>query len=137
MCVCSVMSNFLQPHGVQPSRLLCPGIFWARILEWIAISFSRGSSQPRDGNCLLLGRWTLHHCTTWEVQDEIVRWHRHLNGCEFEQTPGDSEGKGSLLCCALWIHRVRNDLGTEQQQKEMCVWNRSMVVRMEQKKKIR
>ena len=24
------------------------GIFWARILEWAAISFSRGSSQPRD-----------------------------------------------------------------------------------------
>ena len=25
------------------------GIFQARILEWIAISFSRGSSRPRDG----------------------------------------------------------------------------------------
>ena len=24
------------------------GIFWARVLEWVAISFSRGSSQPRD-----------------------------------------------------------------------------------------
>ena len=24
------------------------GIFWARILEWVIISFSRGSSQPRD-----------------------------------------------------------------------------------------
>ena len=28
------------------------GTFQARILEWVAISFSRGSSQPRD--------WTLH-----------------------------------------------------------------------------
>ena len=25
------------------------GIFQARILQWVAISFSRGSSQPRDG----------------------------------------------------------------------------------------
>ena len=25
------------------------GILQARILEWVAISFSRGSSQPRDG----------------------------------------------------------------------------------------
>ena len=25
------------------------GIFQARVLEWIVISFSRGSSQPRDG----------------------------------------------------------------------------------------
>ena len=24
-------------------------IFQARVLEWVAISFSRGSSQPRDG----------------------------------------------------------------------------------------
>ena len=24
------------------------GVFQARILEWVAISFSRGSSQPRD-----------------------------------------------------------------------------------------
>ena len=34
------------------------GIFQARILEWIAISFSRGSSQPRDGTwvSLIAGR---------------------------------------------------------------------------------
>ena len=30
------------------------GIFQARILEWVAISFSRGSSQPRNPNCHLL-----------------------------------------------------------------------------------
>ena len=24
MCACSVMSNSLQPHGLQPTRLLCP-----------------------------------------------------------------------------------------------------------------
>ena len=24
------------------------GIFWARVVEWVAISFSRGSSRPRD-----------------------------------------------------------------------------------------
>ena len=28
-----------------------------------------------------------------------------LNGCEFEQTPGDSEGQGSLACCSPWGHR--------------------------------
>ena len=28
-------------------------IFQARILEWVAISYSRGSSRPRDRNCLL------------------------------------------------------------------------------------
>ena len=48
MCACSVVSDSLQPHGLQPTRLLCPGIFQARILEWAAISFSRGSSPPKD-----------------------------------------------------------------------------------------
>ena len=28
------------------------GIFQARLLEWVAISFSRGSSRPRDGTCI-------------------------------------------------------------------------------------
>ena len=44
MCVCvsNSMSNSLQPHG------LYYGILQARILEWIAFPFSKGSSQPRD-----------------------------------------------------------------------------------------
>ena len=35
-------------------------------------------------------------------QDEMVGWHHHLNGHEFEPTPGDSEGQGSLACCNPW-----------------------------------
>ena len=42
-------------------------------------------------------------------QDEIVGWHQRLNGHEFEQTPGDSEGQGSLACCSPWGHRVGHD----------------------------
>jgi len=33
----------------SPSRPSVHGIFQAKILEWVAICFSRGSSQPRDG----------------------------------------------------------------------------------------
>ena len=39
----SVMSDSLQPHGLWPTRLL-----QEKILEWVAISFSWGSSRPRD-----------------------------------------------------------------------------------------
>ena len=39
-----------------------------RILEWIAISFSKGSSQARDPTYVSrIGRWILFHCTTWEA----------------------------------------------------------------------
>ena len=34
--------------------------------------------------------------------DEIVGWRHQLNGHEFEQTPGDGEGQGSLACCSPW-----------------------------------
>ena len=32
----------------------------------------------------------------------MVGWHHRLKEHEFEQTPGDSEGQGSLACCSLW-----------------------------------
>ena len=55
----SVVSDSSQPHGLQPTRLLCPWDFpgkstgvgchcLPRILESAAISSSRGSSWPRD-----------------------------------------------------------------------------------------
>ena len=36
------------------------------------------------------------------VENEMVRWHHQLNEHEFEQTPGDSEGQGSLPCYSPW-----------------------------------
>ena len=35
----------------------------------------------------------------------MVGWHHRLNGREFEQTPGDSEGQGSLACHSPWGHK--------------------------------
>ena len=32
----------------------------------------------------------------------MVGWHHQFNGHEFEQTPGDSEGQVSLVCCNPW-----------------------------------
>ena len=37
-----------------------------------------------------------------KTEDEMVDWHRQLNGHEFEQTPGESDGQGSLMCCSPW-----------------------------------
>ena len=36
------------------------------------------------------------------AEDEMIRWHHWLNGHEFEQTPGESGGQGSLVCCSPW-----------------------------------
>ena len=36
------------------------------------------------------------------AEDEMVGWHHWLNGHEFEQAQGDSEGQGSPPCCSPW-----------------------------------
>ena len=47
------------------------GIFQARILEWVAISSSKGSCWPKDQTHISLvsciGRWILYHSATWEA----------------------------------------------------------------------
>ena len=37
------------------------------------------------------------------TEDAMVGWHHQHNGLEFEQTPGDSEGQGSLECYSSWF----------------------------------
>ena len=39
------------------------------------------------------------------TEDEMVGSHHQLNGHEFEKTPGDGEGQGSLVCCSSWGHK--------------------------------
>ena len=63
----AVLSSVLTPHSVaqlcltlhdpeptltEPTKVLCPWDFQARVLEWAAIPFSRGPSQPRDQTCI-------------------------------------------------------------------------------------
>ena len=51
------------------------GISQARILEWVAISFSRISSQFRDRTCVSCpGRWILYHWDTWEARVKLGYW---------------------------------------------------------------
>ena len=47
------------------------------------------------------------------TEDEMVGLHHWLNGHEFEQAMGVSDGQGSLVCCSPWGHRVRHDWVTK------------------------
>jgi len=46
-----------------------------------------------------------------------MRQHHQLKGHEFEQTLGDSEGQGNLVCCSLWGCKVRHNLAMEKRPK--------------------
>ena len=61
-------SILCDPTDYSPPDSSAHGIFQAKILEWVAISSSRGSSWPRDWTSVsCLGRHILYHCTTWEA----------------------------------------------------------------------
>ena len=36
------------------------------------------------------------------TEDGMVGWHHQFNVYESEQSPGDSEGQESLVCCSPW-----------------------------------
>ena len=57
--LCLTLCN---PMDCSPPGSFVPGIFQERIMEWVAISFSRGSSPPRDQTCVsFIGRQILYH----------------------------------------------------------------------------
>ena len=69
LCVCAQLCpTFCDSMDFSPPGSSVRGIFQARILEWVAISSSRGSFWARgwtDISCIsCIGRWILYHCTT-------------------------------------------------------------------------
>ena len=90
----------VNPKGTQP---------------WISIGRTDAEAEapilwPPDVKSQLTGKdpdvekdWGQEEKGTTE--DEMVEWHYQLNGHEFEQTPGDSEGQRSLACCSPWGHK--------------------------------
>ena len=68
VCVCLVTQSWLSlcdPMDCSLPGSSVYGIFQARILEWVAIPYSRGSSQYRDQTCITcfscVERWILYH----------------------------------------------------------------------------
>ena len=96
LCVLFTQSclNLCNPKDCSPPGSSVHGILQGRTLEWVAIPFSRGSPQPRNGNPGLL------HCR--QIMDEMAGWHHWLDGRESQWTPGVGDGRGGLACCDSW-----------------------------------
>ena len=87
----SVVSDACDPIDCSLPGSSVHGILQARILEWIAISFSRGSSWPRD--------WTQASCiagrffTNWTMREAQVQQYRL----------SDSASPHILCCLSPWV----------------------------------
>ena len=74
ICVPACVVTKVMSDSVDPMDCSLPGFsvqrfFQGRILEWVAISFSRGSSGPRDWtHTSFTGRWVLYHWAIREAQ---------------------------------------------------------------------
>ena len=66
--VCVLSLTLCDPMDCSPPGTSARGIFQARILEWVAVSYSRESSQPRDWTHVsCIGTQILYHYTTWDA----------------------------------------------------------------------
>ena len=69
---------------------------------------------PADENSWLIGKdpdarkdWRQKEKRA--AENQIIGWHHWLSGYKFQQTPGDSEGQGILVCCRFpWGHKESN-----------------------------
>ena len=80
VCVCVQLCLILcNPMDYSPPGSSVHGISQARTLEWVAMSSSRGSSQPRDQthiSCIFsIGRQSLYH---WAIWDFLRVWTMYI-----------------------------------------------------------
>ena len=73
--LCLTLCN---PMDCSPPGSSVHGTLQARIVEWVAISFSGGSSWPRDGTHIpwvsCISRCILHHNASWESPLNNIEW---------------------------------------------------------------
>ena len=101
-CFCLVAkscSTLCDPMDSSLTGSSVHGISQIRILEWVAISFSRGSSQLRDQTCIFcISRWILYH---WAIREACMNYAaaaaaaKSLQSCLTLCDPRDSSPPGS------------------------------------------
>ena len=116
------LQSLLDSKGIQ-------AVSTERNQPWIFIGRTDAEAEapvlwPPDVKIWLIGKdsdagkdWGQEKSVT---EGKIVGWHHWLNGHEFEPTPGDSEGQGSLACCSPWLAKS----GTQLSNLAVTPWKR-------------
>ena len=95
------------PMDCSPPDFYVYGIFQARILEWVVISFSRGSSRSRDWSWVscTAGRFLTDWATSKALQIQIPYKLKEFKVLRFSK-PGIKYRTG-IMCnhtCKFWLH---------------------------------
>ena len=68
VCALSHVLTLCSPAGCSPPGSTVHGVFQARILEWVAVSYLRGSYWSRQWTWVsCIGKWVLYHWAAWEA----------------------------------------------------------------------
>ena len=114
------MSDSLQPHGIGHC------ILQARILEWVAIPFSKVSSQPRDRTQVShsAGRFF----TSWATREthQALTWPCTIHGKSPQTFPWWSQCCAGMALGALMIARCTSAI-QELWKKQACFFNWGIV----------
>ena len=87
---------------------------------WIFIARTDSETEvpifwPPDANSQLIGK-DPHAGKDWRqeekemTEDQMVGWHHHPDGHEFQHTLGDGEGKERLTCCSPGVTKTQTQL---------------------------
>jgi len=111
-CACALLCPTLcDPMDCSPPGSSVHGISQARILEWVAMSSSRGSSQPRDQTCVscIAGRFFIDRPLGKPTPALAPLHNSQLHWPYFVLTPGANkplaehpDGWFVLLITAVW-----------------------------------
>ena len=105
VCMLSHFSHvplFVTPRTVAPAGSSVHGILQARILEWVAMPSSRGSSQPRER--------TLISCTAGGFSGQWTTWKDPVM-CNLPQLGKKASHKVQITCKGMGLYQDINPRG--------------------------
>ena len=113
--VIKIMSSSLWPHDCSPPGSSVHGISQAKILEWVTISFCRGSSQPRNQTHISMSPALAGKFFTTESSGQPRRTHTSYKHQSCQVRPKTSQ----LTQCSLGSVTEDSWQGTKESQ---CRW---------------
>ena len=115
ICCCLVAKScptLCDSMDCSPPGSSLHGILQARILEWVAIPFSRGSSWPRDWTRVsCIGTQILYHWAIWEAPTELSEISKLERPCRPTLLPGEAIWAEHLSIFLLWAENSTEGVG--------------------------